>query len=222
MKSIKNYLLAVLALATILTVASCKNEDEETSKVASYTLESDAVIMTLTAYDNDTFSIVGILNGNSTTIEGIYEGDVNENGDITLELTKVTVGSEVMPEVTLASFAAAIGGSGTSKKVKGNISNNGRKLTLGLYIYTRVYEKVASYIDINNGGSVTFYDDGTFYSGVWGVVFIGGGLEGTYKGNVNKNGEITLELSNSKETVKGTVSDNGKTLEINGYIYTRE
>lgn len=36
MKNIKHYLLAVLALATVLTVVSCKNEEDGPSEVASY------------------------------------------------------------------------------------------------------------------------------------------------------------------------------------------
>ena len=80
MKSIKNYLLAVLALAAILTVVSCKNEDGP-STVASYTGEYEGKA---TFYDDGTFRVEW---GTVVSVEGTYNGNLNQNGTIVLNCT---------------------------------------------------------------------------------------------------------------------------------------
>ena len=134
MKSIKNYLLAVLALATILTVASCKNEDNDPSEVASYVAKVEGLEATATFYDNGTFRI----EGDGNILEGTYKGDADKDGEITLELTKASANGQTAPEGMLADFAAMfLGGNGSSKAGKGTVSNDGKKLTLGFSTYTR-------------------------------------------------------------------------------------
>ena len=140
MKSIKHFLLAVLALATVLTVVSCKDEDDDPSEVVSYT-GSDSSLedfgfaeVKVTFYDNATFRIVA--NGGKATLEGTYEGDADKDGEITLELTKAISGGQDMPAESLASLSPMIGGNGSSKAGKGTVSDNGKKLTLG-FTYTR-------------------------------------------------------------------------------------
>ncbi|MBD5399997.1 MAG: hypothetical protein HDR57_05120 [Treponema sp.] len=138
MKSIKHFLLAVLALATVLTVVSCKDEDDDPSEVVSYT-GSDSRLedfgfaeAKVTFYDNATFRMVA--NGGKATLEGTYEGDADKDGDITLELTKATMAGQDAPAESLASLSPMIGGDGLSKAGKGTV--NGNKLTLG-FTYTR-------------------------------------------------------------------------------------
>ncbi|MBD5399529.1 MAG: hypothetical protein HDR57_02700 [Treponema sp.] len=136
MKSIKNYLLAVLALAAILTVVSCKNEDNDPSEVASYVAKVEGVEATATAtfYDNDTFRI----EGGGNILEGTYKGSADKGGEITLELTKASANGQTAPEGALAGLAATfLGGNGSSKAGKGTVSNDGKKLTLGVSTYTR-------------------------------------------------------------------------------------
>ncbi|MDE6244999.1 MAG: hypothetical protein K2M50_05000 [Treponemataceae bacterium] len=127
MKSIKHFLLAVLALATVLTVVSCKDEDDDPSEVASYANSGVKV----TFYDNATFRMEGELNGNSAVLEGTYKGDADKDGDITLELTKATMAGQEAPAEYLAGFSPMIGGG------EGTVSDNGKKLTLGVVTYTR-------------------------------------------------------------------------------------
>ena len=134
MKSIKNYLLAVLALAAILTVVSCKNEDNDPSEVASYAGKVEGLEATATFYDNDTFRI----EGDGNILEGTYKGSADKDGEITLELTKASANGQTAPEGMLADFAAMfLGGNGSSKAGKGTVSNDGKKLTLGVSTYTR-------------------------------------------------------------------------------------
>lgn len=134
MKSIKHFLLVVLALATVLTVVSCKDEDDDPSEVASYANSGVKV----TFYDNATFRMEGEVDGYSAVLEGTCKGDADKDGDITLELTKATMAGQVAPEQMLPGVASTyLGGDGTSKTVKGTVSDNGKKLTLGFGTYTR-------------------------------------------------------------------------------------
>ena len=134
MKSIKNYLLAVLALAAILTVVSCKNEDNDPSEVASYAGKVEGLEATATFYDNDTFRI----EGDGNILEGTYKGAADKDGEITLELTKASANGQTAPEGMLSDLAATfLGGNGSSKAGKGTVSNDGNKLTLGVSTYTR-------------------------------------------------------------------------------------
>ena len=127
MKSIKHFLLAVLALATVLTVVSCKDEDDDPSEVASYANSGVKV----TFYDNATFRMEGEVDGDSAVLEGTCKGDADKDGDITLELTKATSGGQEAPAEYLAGFSPMIGGG------EGTVSDNGKKLTLGFGTYTR-------------------------------------------------------------------------------------
>lgn len=247
MKSIKHFLLAVVALATILTVVSCKEEDDSPAEVASYTGKSYGETVTVTVYDNGTFRAGVEVDGHSITYEGTYKGDVNKDEEITLQLTKATVDGQVAPEDLLAEAAADIGGDGNSTTVKGIISNSGKKLTLGSKTYKRISNengRVASFVSSVGGVEVEviFYDNGTFRMDK----DDGSSLEGTYTGNAGRDGELMLELTKAiqsdgqvaPETVLssfsipiggeglskrgvGTISDNGEKLTLGSGTYTR-
>lgn len=128
MKSIKNYLLAVLALAVILTVVSCKNKAGGPSEVASYTCSEEEGVK-LTFYDNGTFCAENIYEETAdrkSFQEGTYTRNLNKNGTITLVLTKsIDIEERRLPDGKAPGTAT--------------VSDNGKKLKFdeGVVVYIR-------------------------------------------------------------------------------------
>ncbi|MDE5897841.1 MAG: hypothetical protein K2H09_01045 [Treponemataceae bacterium] len=134
MKSIKTYLLAIAALAAVLAVASCKDNDDDPSVVAEYTANGGAK---LTFFDNDSF--VGTIEneGGNARIEGSYSGSLDADGTITLTVNKASGDGTDVPAELIPTVLVVYGGNGTSNELKPSVSGSGQTLTLRYLTFTR-------------------------------------------------------------------------------------
>lgn len=245
MKSIKKIILGVTALVATLCFISCKPEPEPepVTEVAKYCYS----VSSITFYSNGAF-VYEISSGSTTGKgKGTYSGSLSKNGDLTMKVTEIeSTGQTVENKNDAVKLSATITENGevlnlkmngfsvgkfTKNKNSGNSNSNpsdnqGNNNSSNTNNPDNSDNTTVIIPDNSNEGvtfpvvyklsssiKLTFFKDKTFTYEQTGIT-----LNGTYSGDLSKNGEIKMNVKNTSTAttykLAATISDNGETLNL--------
>lgn len=235
MKSIKKIILGVTALVATLCFISCKPEPEPepVTEVAKYYYSVSAI----TFYSDGAF-VYEISSGSlSSKGKGTYSGDLSKNGEIKLNVTEIESSGQTVPNNDIIKLSATITENGetlnlrmngvsvgkfTKNKDSDNSENNNSSNTNNpdnsdnttVIIPDNSNEGVTFPVVYKMPSiQLTFFKDKTFTYEQTGIT-----LNGTYSGDLSKNGEIKMNVKNTSTAttykLAATISDNGETLNL--------